>query len=311
MFLKKFFSFIPRGDFSRALRLYNSGHYEKALKAFVELQDLPEHARGVDRSTLDLYTCESHVAISRNHAEKGRMEEAMASMERAVTIKPMFADLHYALGNYYFGQKRYDAAARSFRHALDINNKYFRARVNLAFALLESGSVDESSAQLERARMACPNFYRERLDSLVQALRAGEDVNGAKHLFREMLEERPSSAQISRELAIEAIQNGDHEEAIRELRKALALKPDYPDLHNYLGIAYGNEGMIDDAVQEFEVALKINPYYQKARLNLAILYYENERFDEAQTQLDEVLSVQPGNQLAQNLLQELRAASRS
>jgi len=108
------------------------------------------------------------------------------------------------------------------------------------------------------------------------------------------------------ELAVEAIQNGNMDEAIRELKKAIALKPDYPDLHNYLGIAYGNNGMIDDAVHEFEIALKINPYYLKARLNLALLYYENTRYDEAHAQLDEVLKVQPDNQLANNLLHELR-----
>ena len=122
----------------------------------------------------------------------------------------------------------------------------------------------------------------------------------------ELIEERPSSAQISKEMAVEAIQEGNTEEAIRELKKAIALKPDYPDLHNFLGIAYGNNGMMDDAVHEFEVALKINPYYLKARLNLALLYYENARYTEAQAQLDQVLKVQPDNQLANNLLQELR-----
>ena len=77
-------------------------------------------------------------------------------------------------------------------------------------------------------------------------------------------------------------------------------------LHNYLGIAYGNAGMVDDAVQEFEISLKINPYYLKARLNLALLYYENDRYEESQGQLDEVLGIQPDNQLANNLLSELR-----
>jgi tetratricopeptide (TPR) repeat protein len=64
--------------------------------------------------------------------------------------------------------------------------------------------------------------------------------------------------------------------------------------------------MVDDAVHEFEISLKINPYYLKARLNLALLYYENSRYDEAQAQLDLVLKVQPDNQLANNLLHELR-----
>ena len=163
--------------------------------------------------------------------------------------------------------------------------------------------------ELGATKHCCPNFYRESLDNLVQALRSHGSDEEIDSSYREIIEERPSSAQISRELAIEAIQNGDCGEAIRELKKAIALKPDYPDLHNFLGIAYGNTGMVDDAVHEFEIALKINPYYLKARLNLALLYYENNRFGEAQAQLDEVLAVQPNNQLANNLLNELRAVT--
>ena len=45
-------------------------------------------------------------------------------------------------------------------------------------------------------------------------MRRDEEV---RLLFDELLEEAPSSAQISKELAIEAIQNGENEEAIREL----------------------------------------------------------------------------------------------
>ncbi len=309
MFLRKLFSFLPRGEFARALRLFNGGHYARALKMFEEIAELPEAARGVDAATLELYMCEAHAALAREHAEAGRAEDAIAAMERAVELKPMFADMHYRLGVYYFDQRRYDAARRSFTHALEINNRFFRARVHLALAHRAAGNDDAALAELERARMACPGFYVETLENLIRSLRS-TDGGDPDALFRDLLEERPSSAQISRELAIQAIQNGDDEEAIRELRKAIALKPDYPDLHNYLGIAYGNRGMIDDAVQEFETALKINPYYLKARLNLAILYYENDRYEEAQEQLDQVLAVQPDNQLANNLQNELRAVAR-
>jgi Flp pilus assembly protein TadD len=230
-------------------------------------------------------------------------------MQRAVELKPTFADLHYALGTYCFRQERFDAARESFSRSLEINNKFFKARVHLSLVIYAEGDRSGAVEELTLTKHSCPNFSRENLDRLVQALRSGAENEDVVMLYHEILEERPSSAQISRELAVEAIQNGEYEEGIRELKKAIALKPDYPDLHNYLGIAYGNNGMIDDAVHEFEIALKINPYYIKARLNLALLYYENSRYEEAQVQLDEVLAVQPDNKLANNLLHELRAVA--
>jgi tetratricopeptide (TPR) repeat protein len=308
MFLKRLFAFIPKDEFSKALNLFNSGEHRKALTKFEELRALAGKADDVDRATLDLYACEAHVALSREYLDGGDQDTATREMEAAVAIKPQFADLHYKLGVLYVEAERLSEAAACFRTSLGINNKFFRARINLSSVLRRAGDADAAIQEAMAARHSCPNFYREALDGLVTALRTGDEADVSR-LYSEMIDERPSSAQISKELAVEAIQNGNTDEAIRELKKALALKPDYPDLHNYLGIAYGNNGMVDDAVHEFEIALKINPYYAKARLNLALLYYENNRYDEAQAQLDQVLSVQPTNQLANNLLHELKLVS--
>lgn len=305
MFLKRLFTFIPKSEFSRALNLFNSGEYQRALDKFEELQALAVDASDVDRATLDLYTCEAHVALAQQCANNGDNDTAIREMEEAVRIKPMFADLHYKLGVLYAGKRRLEDAQRCFRSSLEINNKFFRSRVYVSMISHELGDREAAVREAMDAKQSCPNFYRENLDALVLALRAGSD-DEISRLYSELIEERPSSAQISKELAIEAIQDGNTDEAIRELKKAIALKPDYPDLHNFLGIAYGNNGMLDDAVHEFEVALKVNPYYLKARLNLALLYYENSRYEEAQAQLDQVLKVQPDNQLANNLLHELK-----
>jgi Flp pilus assembly protein TadD len=307
MFLKRLFNFIPKSEFSKALGLFNTGQHRKALKKFEELRAVSERHADVDRSTLDLYTCEAHVALSKEYAGVGNIDDAISEMQAAVEIKPMFADLHYMLGKFHAEKEVLGEAEASFRRSLEVNNKFFRARVHLAYVLFARGGAEDAAAELMASKMSCPNFYRDVLDDLTHLLRTDSQAAHVEEMFHDLLEERPSSAQISRELAVEAIQKGDNEEAIRELKKSIALKPDYPDLHNYLGIAYGNNGMVDDAVQEFEVALKINPYYLKARLNLALLYYENDRFEEAHAQIDEVLSVQPENQLANNLLNELKA----
>jgi tetratricopeptide (TPR) repeat protein len=309
MFLKRLFNFIPKSEFSRALGLFNTGQYRKALKKFQELNELSRAHEDVDRSTLELYTCEAHVALAKEFAANDDIQSAEAEMSCAVQLKPTFADLHYLLGTYQFRLKQYAKARESFSHSLEINNKFFKAQVHLSLVVYAEGHRTRAVEELAKTKHACPNFSRDQLDKLMQALHAGADEADIQTLYREILVDRPSSAQISRELAIEAIQNGEYDEAIRELKKAISIKPDYPDLHNYLGIAYGNNGMIDDAVHEFEVALKINPYYIKARLNLALLYYENSRYEEAQVQLDEVLAVQPDNKLANNLLHELRAVT--
>ena len=307
MFLKRFFSFIPKNEFSRALDLFNEGHYRRALKIFDDL--LTKHRPGddLDVATIELYACESHVALSRERMNEGNLEQACEEMEIAVTLKPNFADLRFNLGNFHMALKKFPQAKENFARALEINPKYSKAGANLARALFASGDGEDAIRHLEETKEHCPTFYKQNLSDLINMIRIGEDAAVVDRAFHEILEEQPSSAQISREVAIEAIQNGNFSEAIRELKKAIVLNPDYPDLHNYLGIAYGNSGMVDDSIEEFEVSLKINPYYLKARLNLALAQYDCGRFIEAQAHIDRVLSVKPDNQLAKNLLAELRA----
>ncbi|MFH1754651.1 MAG: tetratricopeptide repeat protein [Candidatus Latescibacterota bacterium] len=259
-----------------------------------------------DLSTVELYACEAHVALSKEYAAEDDLRNAIDEMEKAVSLKSRFADLRYTLGSLYDKQGDSNKAQELFRSAIEINPRFFKAHVHLARVLLTFGDRPAAVKELEMSRESCPKFYKQELNDLIQATRINKDTEELQILFHGIIEEKPSSAQISRELAIDSIQNGNDVDAIRELKKAITLQPDYPDLHNYLGIAYGNAGMVDDAIEEFETALKINPKYIKARLNLALLLYENERYPEAKSSIESVLEVQPDNQLANNLRAELQ-----
>jgi tetratricopeptide (TPR) repeat protein len=307
MFLKKLFNFIPRDEFSKALDCFNNGEYEKALERFNRLLQEEGGKADADLATIELYACESHVGLSNMHKQKGELREAIEEMEKAVALKPGYADLRCNLGLLYYQANEKEKASESLRKSLEINPKFFKARIFLAKVLLSCNENERALELLSEAAKSCPNFHREKFGELLQAARTRGLDETTEVLFHEIMEEKPSPAQLSRELAIEAIQNGNNTEAIRELKKALSFNPDYPDLHNYLGIAYGNSGMIDDSIEEFETALKINPYYLKARLNLALAFYETGEFGKAHAHLKKVLEVQPGNQLANNLLAELEA----
>lgn len=82
-------------------------------------------------------------------------------------------------------------------------------------------------------------------------------------------------------LGREYFDRGQYEDAIRETEEAIALYPQFPDLHNQLGLALSLSGDRERAVQAFRRALGINPHYLEARLNLAIVYNELGRYDEA------------------------------
>jgi protein O-GlcNAc transferase len=51
-------------------------------------------------------------------------------------------------------------------------------------------------------------------------------------------------------------------------RRALELKPDYPEAHNNLGIALAEQGQLDEAMAAYRRALELKPDYPEAHNNL-------------------------------------------
>lgn len=54
-------------------------------------------------------------------------------------------------------------------------------------------------------------------------------------------------------------------------RKALSLRPDYPEAHNNLGVLLKTQGQFNQAADHYNRALQIRPDYPEAHYNLAIL----------------------------------------
>ncbi len=95
------------------------------------------------------------------------------------------------------------------------------------------------------------------------------------------------------DLGIVLANSGRIDEAIEHYRKALEIKPDYPDAHNNLGIALASGGRIDEAIEHYEKALEINPDYAIAYNNLGIALASRRRDVEAMAHFRKALEIDP------------------
>jgi Flp pilus assembly protein TadD len=309
MFSERFFKFVPRAGLKKALTLFNGGEYRRACKEFESyLSRMAAEGKGQDQEMVRMYMVESYIEYAKQAAREKKLEEASRSLEKAVELQPKYADVHSSLGALYVERGRVDEARECFKRALEINPAYLRARIMLAKSYNDSGEPGRAVEELETSLGTAPSFLAEQVKDLTRLIRNRASANEREVAFRRLLEEKPTSSQVSKQLALESIQNGEYDAASAELKKALALHPHYPDLRNLLGIAYANRGMNDDAIVEFETALKINPDYLKARLNLALALYDKGARDEAMRNLEMVLELDPENELAVNLLRELEPA---
>ncbi len=138
-------------------------------------------------------------------------------------------------------------------------------------------------------------------------------------------------------LSLVHLRNGNFDEAIRILNKAIALKPDYnhalctlglaysmkgefqaslnylkkcldvdpsmTEAHNYLGVAYQELGFLEEAEKEFKIAI-LDTKYRSRELpyyNLARIYLTRGNLQEALDHIDRALLFNQNFRLAHNL----------
>jgi tetratricopeptide (TPR) repeat protein len=88
-------------------------------------------------------------------------------------------------------------------------------------------------------------------------------------------------------------EKGQIDEAMREFRKAIRLKPDYALAHNNLGSALNRKGQIDEAIGEFQEVIRLKPNYAEAHKNLGMALFRQGQTDEAIRELQAATRLKP------------------
>lgn len=88
---------------------------------------------------------------------------------------------------------------------------------------------------------------------------------------------------------------GKMAEAERDYRRALSLRPDYPEAHNNLGQLLARTGRLEEAIREFDLALDNLMYREPyaARCNKGQALYRLGKREEGLAQIGSCISLQP------------------
>ncbi len=164
----------------------------------------------------------------------GRVDDAIVHYQRAIALKPGFADGHYNLGLALDGKGRTDEAIPHYEEALKIRPDYAKAHNNLGYALFQKGRVVEA------------------LDH-----------------YRKALEIQPDNARALNNMGLALMQQGRIDEAVAHYEKAVAADPAYAKAHNNLANALLQRGRSAEAISHYETALRMNPGQLTAINNLA------------------------------------------
>lgn len=199
-----------------------------------------------------------------------------------------YPDIHHRLGLICHQWGKMDDAIGHFGKSIALNPEYTEALLSLAITLNDLGRYDEAQEAYRKANASV-------------AGPGGEATEGS--FFRGKI------ANLHTELGKLYMARGQHEEAIREYRKALGVAPDFPDLRVKLAVALREAGRLEEALIEIERALGEHPGQVAALAQHGMVLFLLGRKDRARQAWEDALHRDPDNRLLRLYLNTLNRES--
>ena len=126
-----------------------------------------------------------------------------------------------------------------------------------------------------------------------RALSAAEDWAGLLEHSKRWTKAQPKEPMAWGTLGVAYCVLGRYQEAVKALKEALRLKPDYAEAWANLGIAYSKLGRYQEEVNAYKEALRLKPDLAQAWNNLGLAYGKLGRWQEAVEANKEALRLKP------------------
>jgi tetratricopeptide (TPR) repeat protein len=206
--------------------------------------------------------------------DAGRDAEAEMELERALRVNPRYLAARLLLSRLQIGRGAGGRAVRALEAMREIQPGYPDLHFWLGLGRLRMGDPRGAAAVLEVAVALNREFARaQRLLGLVQ-LRLGRADLALRSIRRGFTRDRevPGRRPLQPPPVPDAARGAEP-----ELRRALALQPDYPDLHLALARVLRAGGDLEPAARSCRTALELKPDYSTAAMELSRIEIERGR----------------------------------
>lgn len=255
------------------------------------------------------------VSLAEMELDAGELEAARGGFQRALELDPRCARALYGLGLIALDSGRPSEAVDFLERALAEQGSSNSVLYSLGMAHRRLGNDDQASSLLQRASIR-ENDERTSLEmqdpvmDQIRSLRQERStlrVRAAEQLFenrryaesvdtlRLALEESGDSGELRFLLGLALRALDQPEAAADEIRRSIALRPDYAPAHFQLGVLALADGSADEAKTQLRKALEIDPDYRAAHLRIGEILRREGDCDEATSSFERVLELEPSS----------------
>ncbi|HXJ02835.1 MAG TPA: FkbM family methyltransferase, partial [Micropepsaceae bacterium] len=229
--------------FNEALKLHEARRFSEAEKLYRRVLEAQPNAEIFNNRAAALQ-------------ELKRPEEALESYDRAIALKPDYADAFNNRGTVLKDLGRLDEALASYERAIALNPRHAEAFYNKGKVLQELRRLDEALASYDRAIALKPG-YAKAFNNRGTAL---QDMNRL-------------------------------EEALASCDKAIALNSGYAEAFNNRGTVLEGMNRLNEALASYDRAILLHSLYPEAFHNRGNTLKALKRLDDALTSYDQALAL--------------------
>ncbi|MDG2118680.1 MAG: tetratricopeptide repeat protein [Gammaproteobacteria bacterium] len=277
----------------RLINLYTQGQYSNLVINATNLL-----RKFSDSATLYNIQGAAYTALN-------QYDTAVDSLEKAVKIKPSYAEAYNNLGNALKGRGEPDKAIVNFKLAIGINPKFAEAFNNMGVSLFSKGMLDAAIEKYEEA-IQIKSDYAEAYFNLGTALRNKGEIENSLKNFEEAIRIRPRYAEAYNNMGNILKDKGNYAAAINSYQTALEIKVDYAEAYINIGSTLEVLGDTEGAYENFQRAITIDPKLAAVHYNMGTILYNKGDLKLAIVHYNETVKLEPNHGKANHLLCALR-----
>lgn len=237
----------------------------------------------------------SHYIMGVIHDDLGQTDKAIEEYKKALKTDYQNSVIHLNLALSYLKQDNFPDAIKELNLVIKFDPEAVEPHAILALLYSTQNKSDLAAKEYESALKNASKLEPKNIDiykSLGVIYLQQKKFEAAQHIYQLILNLAPNDAEAHFYLANTYNELTKKGPAIEALKKALELRPDYPEALNYLGYLYVEDNKeLDKAEAMIKKALELDPDNGAYIDSLGWLYFRKGKFKEAVKELGKAASL--------------------
>ncbi|MBD2126145.1 tetratricopeptide repeat protein [Microcoleus sp. ZQ-A2] len=224
--------------------------------------------------------------------ELKRYDDALASYNRAVELKPEYAEAWKGKGSTLLALKRYEEARNAYDKAIQIQPAYSEAWIGRGNALDSLQQYKEAINSFDRA-IEFQSDSLEAWNSKGNVQIKLQQYSDAIASFDKAIQLQPKYAPTwnNRGWALHNLRQ--YEEAVKSYDKAVEYQPDFPHAWYQRGNALINLKKYEEAVESYDKTVQFQPNFSKAWYSRGSALINLRQYEQASASFDQAVKFNP------------------